>query len=65
MDKEFDEFEKFILDAHKRGQKKAIDDSIRTGVPLVVWKKGKIAYIKPKYKYVRVPIKKKKRAVKK
>ena len=46
-----------LLKAHKRGQEKAIDISIRSGVPLVVSKHGKIVSIKPKYKYVLVPIK--------
>ena len=46
-----------LLEAHRRGVKRAIDLSIRTGVPLVVEKNGKIIEIKPKYKYVRVPIK--------
>jgi hypothetical protein len=52
-----DAFIKLLLQAHKRGIKKAIDDSIRTGVPLVAMKNGEIVEIKPKYKYVRVPIK--------
>lgn len=45
-----------LLAAHKRGQEKAIDDSIRSGVPLVVSINGKIVSVKPKFKYVRVPI---------
>lgn len=47
---------KILLDAHRKGIKEAIDRSIRTGVPLVVEVHGKIKQIKPKYKYVRVPI---------
>ncbi len=47
-----------MLKGHRAGVKKAIDDSERTGVPLVVEKNGKIIKIKPKYKYVRVPVKK-------
>lgn len=58
----FEKFEKAILKAHREGVKEAIDLSIRTGVPLVVWEDGKIKKIKPKYKYVLVPIKQKKRA---
>lgn len=46
-----------LLEAHKRGQERAIDLSIRSGVPLVVLKNGKIEELKPKYKYVLVPIK--------
>jgi hypothetical protein len=46
-----------LLEAHERGIELAIETSIRTGVPLVVEKEGKIFEIEPKYKYVRVPIK--------
>lgn len=46
-----------LLDAHKKGVEQAIDLSIRTGVPLVVEKDGKIKEVKPEYKYIRVPIK--------
>lgn len=45
-----------VLEAHRKGVEQAIDLSIRTGVPLVVEKNGKIIEIKPKYKYIRVPI---------
>lgn len=45
-----------LLEAHRRGQKLAIEESIRTGVSLVVMRNGKIQYEKPKYKLVRVPI---------
>lgn len=45
-----------LLEAHRRGQKRDIESSIRSGVPLVVSKHGKITTIKPKYKYVLVPI---------
>lgn len=45
-----------LLEAHRKGIEQAIDLSIRTGVPLVVQEDGKIKEIKPKYKYVRVPI---------
>lgn len=51
-----------LLEVHKRSIERAVDDSIRTGIPLVVERKGKIIELKPKYKYVRVPIKRKKRA---
>lgn len=44
------------LEAHRKGVEYAIDLSARTGVPLVIEVKGKIKRIKPKYKYVRVPI---------
>lgn len=45
-----------LLEAHRKGIERAIDLSIRTGIPLVVEEDGKIKEIKPKYKYVRVPI---------
>lgn len=45
-----------LLEGHRKGQELAIEASIRSGVPLVVKKNGKILYIKPKYKYIRVPI---------
>lgn len=48
---------KILLEAHKRGVKLAIEMSIRTGVPLVVERNGKIIEIPPKYKYIKVPIK--------
>lgn len=49
-----------ILKAHKKGVKQAIDLSIRTGTPLIEFRKGKVVKIYPKYKYVKVPIKPKK-----
>lgn len=48
--------DELLLEAHRRGVEQAIDLSIRTGVPLVIQEDGKIKEIKPKYKYVRVPI---------
>ncbi len=55
-DKEKQDIHKILLAAHKRGVQQAIDLSIRTGVPLVIEKNGKIIEIPPKYKYIRVPI---------
>jgi hypothetical protein len=46
-----------LLEAHKKGVEQATDLSIRTGISLVVEKDGKIREVKPKYKYIRVPIK--------
>lgn len=54
--KEEQNIHKILLEAHRKGVEQAIDLSIRTGVPLVVEENGKIKKIKPKYKYVRVPI---------
>ena len=49
-----------LLNAHKLGVKMAIDTAARTNTPLVVSENGKVKLIRPKYKYVRVPIQKKK-----
>jgi hypothetical protein len=45
-----------FLEAHRKGIEQAIDLSVRTGVPLVIEENGIIKKIKPKYKYIRVPI---------
>lgn len=45
-----------LLEAHKKGVEQAIDLSIRTGTSLIIEKEGKISEIKPKFKYVRVPV---------
>lgn len=60
MAKEEKSVVQLLLEAHKRGIKLAIERSIRTGVPLVFEKNGKIIEVPPKYKYVKVPIKKRK-----
>ena len=54
--KKYDENIEILAEARLRGVEQAIDLSIRTGVPLVVEKNGKIFEIPPKYKYVRVLI---------
>ncbi len=46
-----------LLKGHKRGIKKAIDIASRTRTSLIIQKDDKIVAVKPKYKYVRVPIK--------
>lgn len=46
-----------LLEAHSRGVEMAIDQSIRTGLPLVIEKNGKILKVKPQFKYIKVPIK--------
>lgn len=45
-----------ILEAHRKGVEAAIDLSFRTGTSLIIEKDGKIQEIKPKFKYVLVPI---------
>lgn len=57
MQTEPKDIQDILLEAHRRGVEQAIDLSIRTGVPLVVMKNGKIKEVKPKFKYVLVPIK--------
>ena len=51
--------EAMLLEAHRKGVEYAIDLSIRTGVPLVIEENGKIKKIKPKFKYILVPIEEK------
>ena len=48
---------KMLLKAHKLGVKKAIETSARTKTALVVYEKGKVKAVKPKFKYVRVATK--------
>lgn len=52
----FKQFNDLLLEGHKLSILHAIEKSIRTGTALVVEKNGKIVEIKPKYKYVLVPI---------
>ncbi|NNM43294.1 MAG: hypothetical protein HKM07_03005 [Chlamydiae bacterium] len=52
-----------LLKGHKRGILKAIDTACRTNTSLIVQKDDKIVAIKPKYKYIRVPIKAAKKKV--
>jgi hypothetical protein len=59
-ERNLDEIEELMLEAHREGVKQAIDLSERTGVPLVIAVNGKIKRIKPKYKYIRVTIRPKK-----
>lgn len=55
----------FFLKAHALGVKRAIDLAIRTKTSLVIEKNGKIRTIKPKFKYVLVPLTKKTNSSKK
>ena len=50
-----------LLRAHKLGVKKAIETSARTNTSLIVYENGKVKSVRPKFKYVRVPIKSTKR----
>ncbi len=51
-----------ILKSHKKSIKKAIDTASRTNTRLIIQKDDKIVAVKPKYKYVRVPVKASKKA---
>lgn len=55
MSKEID-INEILMQGNKKSFALAIDDSIRSGVPLVVSENGKIVKIKPQFKYVLVPI---------
>ncbi len=47
---------KMLLRAHRLGIRKAIETAARTNTALVVSRKGSIKMVKPKYRYVRVPV---------
>ena len=47
----------FLLQIHKLSVDRAIDTAIRTGTSLIEYRNGKIVEVKPKFKYVLVPIK--------
>lgn len=55
-----------LLAAHKRSYQRAFETAVRTGTALIFSRNGKIVRVKPKFKYVMVPIKtsRKKRAIK-
>lgn len=51
-----DDVLEILLEARRKGVERAIDLSIRTGVSLAIEENGKIIHVKPKYKYILVPI---------
>ena len=53
-----------LLKGHKLGIQKAKDIASRTNTSLIVQKGDKIVAVKPKYKYVRVPVKTAKKKIK-
>ncbi len=63
MDKEDDDIDmiKIMIEAQKKSYRVAFETAVRTGTCLIYNRNGKIVKIKPPYKYVLVPIKKKKR----
>lgn len=61
-----DDIDRILLNAHAKSYRRAFETAVRTGTALIFSRNGKIVRVKPKYKYVMVPIKtsRKKRAVK-
>ena len=55
-----DEFEKYILEAHKRSFRRAFETAVRTGTALVFSRNGKVVEIRPPYRYKLVRIKRRK-----
>ena len=47
---------RMLLEAHKIGVKRAVEMSARSKIPLVVYENGRIKLLKPKFKYIRVPV---------
>jgi hypothetical protein len=60
------EIMQIMINSQRKAYQAAVETAIRSGTSLVVMRKGKLVEIKPKYKYVLVPIKsaKKKKAAK-
>jgi len=54
-----------MINSQKKAYQAALETAIRSGTSLVVMRKGKLVEIKPKYKYVLVPIKSSKKKRKK
>ncbi len=51
------EIMQIMINSQKKAYQAAVETAIRSGTSLVVMRKGKLVEIKPKYKYVLVPIK--------
>ncbi len=47
---------KKLLAAHRAGVKQAIDTAARTNTSLIIFEDGRVKSVKPKFKYVRVPV---------
>ena len=52
-----DDFDKKIMEAHRRSFQRAFETAVRTGTALVFTRDGKVVEIKPPYRYELVPIK--------
>ena len=61
-----DDIDRILLKAHAKSYQRAFETAVRTGTALIFSRNGKIVRVKPKYKYVMVPIKatRKKKTVK-
>jgi len=51
------EIMQIMINSQKKAYQAAVETAIRSGTSLVVMRKSKLVEIKPKYKYVLVPIK--------
>jgi hypothetical protein len=51
------EIMKIMIKSQKKAYQTALETAIRSGTSLIGTRKGKVVKIKPKYKYVLVPIK--------
>lgn len=57
------EIMQIMIKSQKKAYQAAFETAVRSGTSLVVMRKGKLVEFKPKYKYVLVPIKSKKKKV--
>ncbi len=56
-DMDDNEIMQIIIKSQEKAYQTALETAIRTGTSLIGTRKGKVVRIKPKYKYVLVPIK--------
>lgn len=59
------EIMQIIIKSQEKAYQTALEIAIRSGTSLIGTRKGKVVKIKPKYKYVLVPIKSKKKKTRK
>lgn len=60
-----DDFNKLILEAHKRSFQRAFETAVRTKTSLIFTRNGKIVEVKPSYRYELVCIQPTKKSKKK
>jgi len=51
-----DEFDEWILEAHRKSYDRALETAVRTNTELVFMRDGKLVEVKPPYRYELVPI---------